>query len=88
MKRRFPIGHKFWGEVLRINPFGVFVNLGYPNRNTYLLCGIIDVATRSGCDSFGLPEDISEWPQVGQRVHCKVIAHREHNKQVDLRLVR
>ncbi|MDM9379225.1 S1 RNA-binding domain-containing protein [Chlorogloeopsis sp. ULAP01] len=87
LKRNFPIGHKFYGEVASIKPFGVFVYLGYQVVNGYKFSGIIDIATQSDSDSSGLPTDNSLWPQVGQRIHCKVIAYREYNKEVDLRLV-
>lgn len=87
LKRNLPLGHKFYGEVASVKPFGVFVNLGYQIVDGYKLSGIIDIATQSDRDSSGLPKDTYLWPQVGQRVYCKVIAYREYNKEVDLRLV-
>jgi len=86
IKLSFPIGYKFWVEVLSVKPFGIFVSLTYQNGDVCLSRGIIDVATHSDDDSFGLPENTSEWPQVGQKVYCKVIAYRDYNKEVDLRL--
>jgi hypothetical protein len=87
LKHNLPIEHKFYAEVISVKPFGLFVYLGYQVIDGYKLSGIIDIATKPDYDSFGLPTDTSLWPQVGQRVHCKVIAYREYNKEVDLRLV-
>ncbi|WP_334953541.1 hypothetical protein [Nostoc sp.] len=87
LKQNLPIGHKFYGEVISVKPFGVFVYLGYQVIDGYKLSGIIHIGTKPDCDSSGLPTDTSLWPQVSQRVHCKVIAYREYNKEVDLRLV-
>ncbi|MEH2395068.1 MAG: hypothetical protein V7K21_26590 [Nostoc sp.] len=61
--------------------------LGYKLIDGYKLSGIIDIATKPDYDSSGLPTDTSLCPQVGQRIRCKVIAYREYNKEVDLRLV-
>ncbi|MEH1793231.1 MULTISPECIES: hypothetical protein [unclassified Nostoc] len=87
LKHNLPIGHKFYGEVISVKPFAIFVYLGYQVIDGYKLSGIIEIATKSDCDSFCLPTDTSLWPQVGQSIHCKVIAYREYNKEVDLRLV-
>ncbi|OUL20676.1 hypothetical protein [Nostoc sp. 106C] len=88
LKQKFPIGYKFYGEITKVKPFGIFVYLGYQVIDGYKLSGIIDIVTKPDCDSSGLPTDTSLWPQVGQRVHCKVIAYRECNKEVDLTLVK
>ena len=87
LKQKLPIGHKFYAEVISVKPFGVFVYVGYQVIDGYKLSGIIDIATKPDYDSSGLSTDTSMWPQVGQRIHCKVIAYREHNREVDLRLV-
>ncbi|BBD57715.1 hypothetical protein NIES2109_04820 [Nostoc sp. HK-01] len=88
LKHSFPIGHKFYGEVISVKPYGIFVSLGDQNQNSYKLSGIIDIVTRADHDSLGLPKETFLWPPVGQRVHCKVITYREYNKEIDLRLVK
>lgn len=88
LKKKFLVGYKFYGEITRVKPFGVFVYLGYQVIDGHKLIGIIDIATKPDCDSSSLPTDTSLWPQVGQRVLCKVIAYREYNKEIDLILVK
>jgi ribosomal protein S1 len=87
-KKNFPIGRKFYGTVIRIEPFGVFVNIGYKVIDGYKLSGIIDIITKSDNDSEGLPLDYSFWPILGQKVYCKVLAYREAPKEVSLSLVK
>ncbi len=88
LKDNFPVGRKFYGTVIRIEPFGVFVNIGYEIIDGYKLSGIIDIITRSDDDSEGLPMDYSLWPILGQQVYCKVLAYREAPKEVCLSLVK
>jgi predicted RNA-binding protein with RPS1 domain len=88
VKLDFPIGHQFYGKVASVKPFGVFVHLDHQDVDNHQLKGIIDIATQHDCDSFGLPEDRSLWPRVGQIIYCKVISYRGYNKEVDLRLIR
>ncbi len=87
LKLSFPIGHKFYGSVIRIEPFGIFVHLGYPVVDGYKLSGIIDIITRADHDSSGLPVDYSLWSKLNQQIHCKVIWYRETIKEVSLSLV-
>jgi len=86
VKAKYPIGLKFSGKVVNVERYGVFVHLGYEIIDGYKLSGLIDVATFPDLDSTGLPREISLWPKIGETVHCKVIAHREFEMEVDLRL--
>jgi predicted RNA-binding protein with RPS1 domain len=88
MKHEYPVGYKFYGNVLKIKPFGIFVSMGYPILDDYSFTGIVDIATKSDNDSSGLPLDNSLWPRVEQKIYCKVIAYRESSKEVCLRLVK
>ncbi|WP_335212436.1 hypothetical protein [Nostoc sp.] len=41
LKQNLPIGHKFYGEVISVKPFGVFVYLGYQVIDGYKLTSVI-----------------------------------------------
>ncbi|TYQ24541.1 hypothetical protein [Pseudanabaena sp. UWO310] len=81
LKNSYPIGHTFFGKVIKVRQFGIFVELpDYQVIEGYKLSGIIDVVSKS------LPIDHSLWPKVGAKVYCRVIWYRK-NKEVDLELI-
>ena len=87
IKQEYPIGHKLYGIVIRTKPFGIFLDIGYEVIDGYKLSGIIDIGTKSDEDSSGLPRDSSLWPKIGEKVYCKVVWHRDHNKEVSLSII-
>jgi predicted RNA-binding protein with RPS1 domain len=58
MKQEFPIGSKVHGRVFRIEPFGIFLDIGYEVIGGYMCSGLIDIITKSDEDSHGLPMTI------------------------------
>jgi ribosomal protein S1 len=87
IKQEFPVGHKLYGCVIAIKPFGVFLDIGYKVIDGYKLSGIIDIGTKSDEDSSGLPMDNSLWPKIGEKVYCKVVWHRDSIKEVSLSII-
>jgi Uma2 family endonuclease len=87
MKQEFPIGSKIHGRVFRIEPFGIFLDIGYEVIGGYMCSGLIDIITKSDEDSHGLPHDYSIWPSIGEKVYCKVVWHRDSEKEVSLSIV-
>jgi ribosomal protein S1 len=87
LKQELPIGHKLYGHVVRIEPFGVFLDIGYKIIDGYKLSGLIDIGTKSDHDSSGLPMDYSLWPKIGEKVYCKVVWLRDSNKELSLSIV-
>jgi hypothetical protein len=87
MKQNFPIGKKLHGEVIRIEPFGVFLNIGYPVLQNFQFSGIIDILTKDDEDSCGLPIDYNSWPKIGEKIYCEVLWHRDLEKEVSLAIV-
>jgi hypothetical protein len=88
MKQDFPIGIQINGTVLRIEPFGVFLNIGYPVLKGYQFSGIIDILTKDDKDSGGLPMNYDLWPKIGEIIHCKVRWHRDLEQEISLAIVR
>jgi ribosomal protein S1 len=87
LKQEFPIGHKLYGRVVRIEPFGVFLDIGYEIIDGYKLSGLIDIGTKSDRDSSGLPMDYSLWPKIGENVYCKVVWPRDSVKELSLSII-
>lgn len=87
IKQECPIGHKLYGIVTRIEPFGIFLDIGYEVIDGYKLSGLIDIGTKSDEDSNGLPMENSLWPKIGVKVHCKVVWHRDLEKEVSLSII-
>jgi Uma2 family endonuclease/predicted RNA-binding protein with RPS1 domain len=87
MKQEFPIGSKVRGRVFRIEPFGIFLDIGYEVIGGYMCSGLIDIITKSDDDSHGLPHDYSIWPGIGEKLYCKVVWHRDSEKEVSLSIV-
>jgi hypothetical protein len=38
-------------------------------------------------DSCGLPIDYDLWPKIGEKIYCKVLWHRDLEKEVSLAIV-
>jgi ribosomal protein S1 len=75
-KVNFPIGSMVEGEVIRVEPYGVFVAIpGCPFHSVLLVTEFED-----GERSF----DISEYPAMGSRIRAVVVDLAEHNHQLRL----
>jgi ribosomal protein S1 len=88
VKQNHPIDSKLYGKVLRIEPFGIFLDIGYPILKGYQFSGLVDILTKDDEDSYGLPMDYDLWPKVGEKIYCKVRWHRELEKEISLAIVR
>jgi ribosomal protein S1 len=88
MKQNLPIGKRIYGKVFRAEPFGVFLDLGYPVLKGYQFSGIIDISTKDDEDSYGLPMSYDLWPKIGEKIYCKVLWHRELAKEISLAIVK
>jgi ribosomal protein S1 len=88
MKQDFPIGTTINGIVLRNEPFGVFLNIGYPVLKGYQFSGIIDILIKDDENSEGLPMNYDLWPKVGATINCKVRWHRDHDQEISLAIAR
>ena len=71
-------GMEVMGVVERVEPFGLFVNIGSP----YI--GLIDIGHTAFNRGHALPYDNSEWPQVGDRIRCVLGYVRFHTRQIGL----
>ena len=88
IKQNFPVGSKIYGEIFRAEPFGIFLNIGFPVLQGYQFSGIIDIPTKDDMDSCGLPISYDLWPKVGEKIYCKVLWHRELEKEISLAIVK
>jgi ribosomal protein S1 len=88
MKQSCSIGSRLYGEVIRVEPFGIFLDLGYPIVKGYQFSGIIDIPTKDDEDSYGLPMSYDLWPKIGEKLFCKVLWHRELEKEISLAIVK
>jgi predicted RNA-binding protein with RPS1 domain len=88
MKQSCSIGSRLYGEVIRVEPFGIFLDLGYSVLKGYQFSGIIDISTKDDDDSYGLSIDYSLWPRIGEKIHCKVVWYREDNKEISLAIAK
>jgi small subunit ribosomal protein S1 len=74
VKRRYPIGSVVEGTVVKVAPFGVFVDLGVGFE------GLLLVPEMAG----DTRKQIKDYPQVGQRVAATVIWHNDPKQQFSL----
>jgi ribosomal protein S1 len=88
MKQNLPIGSRIYETIFRTEPFGVFLDLGYPVLKGYQFSGIIDIPTKDGEDSYGLPMSYNLWPKIGEKIYCKVLWPRENEKEISLAIVK
>jgi ribosomal protein S1 len=88
MKQNLPIGSRVYGKVFRTEPFGVFLDLGYPVLMGYQFSGIIDIPTKDDEDSYGLPMSYDLWPKIGETIYCKVLWYREDEQEISLAIVK
>ena len=72
------IGDTVAGMVTHIEPFGLFVDIGYE------FIGLIDIGHARMISTPPLPFEQSDWPAVGDRIQCKVEYLRLHNQQIGL----
>lgn len=75
-KKCLPVGTRVRGVVIRVEPFGVFVELAESNALAALLVTHFEDGERSF--------DIEEYPQVGDTLEAVVVDLAEHNMQVRL----
>ena len=74
VKARLPIGTEVTGTVLRVMPFGVFVDLGVG------FLGLLEVPNMAGENR----KTEVDYPQAGQTVTANVLWHSDGNQQVML----
>lgn len=86
LKQKYPIGYKFSAKVLKIKPFGIFVEIIERPENSSEYLGLIDIGHTVLCkkDSQKLPLNKTQWPKEGSDINCIVSYYREHNKQLGL----
>jgi hypothetical protein len=72
------IGDEVTGIVKRMEPFGLFVDIGSE------FIGLIDVGHARMVSTSCLPYEQSDWPLVGTRIQCKIEYLRLHNQQIGL----
>lgn len=82
IKDDHPIGSTLKGKVVEAHPFGIFVDIGYGNRSSKKLTGIIEIV-----GSNPLPKDTNRWPKIGEEIEEKVIYFRDGSKELDLGLI-
>lgn len=73
IKQSHPIDSKLYGKVLRIEAFGIFLDIGYPILKGYQFSGLIDILTKDDEDSYGLPIDYDLWPNIGEKFIVKFV---------------
>jgi ribosomal protein S1 len=86
LKEKLCIGDKIQGKVVDVQPYGVFVDIGFQIENGFNFAGIIDIASTSKLDFHSLSTDKTTWPCINENVECVVIAYRENSFEVDLGL--
>lgn len=74
VKARVSVGSVVEGRVVRVAPFGVFVDLGVG------FDGLLLVPEMAGAG----PKTMDDYPQPGEVVTARVIHHRDQNRQVSL----
>ena len=88
LKEKYPIGYKFSAKVVKIKPFGVFVEITERPHNSLKLIGLINIGfgetTRCQEGSQRLPLDNSLWPKEDSDINCVVSYYCEHYKQIGL----
>lgn len=72
------IGDTIAGIVQRMEPFGLFVDVGCE------FIGLIDIGHGQMISTQPLPYEQSDWPAVGDRIQCKIEYLRLHNQQIGL----
>ncbi len=82
IKNDHPIGSTLKGNVVEARPFGIFIDIGYGNRSSKELTGIVEIV-----GSNPLPKDTNRWPKIGEEIEAKVISFRERSKELDLGLI-
>lgn len=75
-KAHFPIGSTVEGEVIRVEPYGVYVTIPECHAHAVLLVTEFDDGERCF--------DISEYPAMGARIRAVVVDLVEHNHQLRL----
>lgn len=75
----FEIGQEISGRVVRVMPFGIFVDIGsdFPGL---IDIGHSEIATKGSPP----PSETVKWPVVGQQINCFVEYLRLHNRQIGL----
>lgn len=72
------IGSLVTGRVIKVQPFGLFVDIGGPYP------GLIDIGHTDFNQGVRLPRDYALWPTEGATIRCRVSYMRLHNRQIGL----
>lgn len=81
LKEEYPIGSSHSLKVLRHEPFGIFVDVGYSDKYGFRMTGLIErFCTEKGK---GLPMNQNDWPNPGELIPVKVISFRDYNYEID-----
>lgn len=83
--QQYPIGYKFSAKVLKVKPFGIFVEIKKRPKDPY--AALIDIGHSNVCHQYGgkrLPLDYTQWHKKGQKINCVVSYYHEHNRQLGL----
>lgn len=71
-------GTKLKGKILKVNPFGIFVDLNFP------FIGLIDIGHSNFNEGEKLPKDFYTWAKEGDSIDCIVSYYRFYNRQIGL----
>jgi hypothetical protein len=71
-------GTKLKGKILKVNPFGIFVDLNFP------FIGLIDIGHSNYNGGEKLPSDFFTWAKEGDSIDCIVSYYRFYNRQIGL----
>ena len=75
-KEWFPIGKIVSADVIRVEAFGVFLDLPDANVRGLLLVPFLEDGERA--------LELEDYPRVGDSVRAIVVHHEEHNRQIRL----
>jgi len=79
LKQQYPIGRKFWAKVVKIRPFGIFVEISDRPDDSSQFLGLIDIGHIALYkeESQELPLDRTQWAEEATYINCMVCYYRE-----------
>jgi ribosomal protein S1 len=84
LKDQIRVGDEILGTIIKVMPYGVFVDIGFEVESGYKFCGIIDIVLISNPGIKALPVSSENWPKINDKIECVVLAYRERSCEVDL----